>query len=245
LKTYFIAAPFILLLLAAPRGPERKSETTDAGFVSYVADPAKEEVRLYWKNEKGERFGSLGNLKNWLLMKKKTLRFAMNGGMYMTDGSPLGLYVENGKVLKTLNKSSGGGNFYLKPNGVFYLTTDKKAVVSTSEKYPGSGSVAYATQSGPMLVTDGRIHSSFKKGSSNLNIRNGVGILPGNKILFVMSKGGVSLYDFAAYFLEKGCRNALYLDGFVSRTYVPEQGLLQEDGNFGVMVGITEAAKNQ
>ena len=37
-----------------------------------------------------------------------------------------------------------------------------------------------------MLIIDGQIHSAFKEGSTNLNIRNGVGILPDNKVIFAM-----------------------------------------------------------
>ena len=75
--------------------------------------------------------------------------------------------------------------------------------------------IKYATQSGPMLIIDGQIHPAFKQGTANLNIRNGVGILPNNKLLFVMSKKEMNLYDFANYFKNSGCINALYLDGFV------------------------------
>lgn len=55
-----------------------------------------------------------------------------------------------------------------------------------------------------------------------------------------MSKDPVNFYDFASFFLGKGCMQALYLDGFVSRTYLPAQDWTQLDGNFGVMIGVTE-----
>jgi uncharacterized protein YigE (DUF2233 family) len=100
--------------------------------------------------------------------------------------------------------------------------------------------IKFATQSGPMLVVNGEIHTAFKKGSSNLNIRNGVGILPNNHILFAMSKKEINFYDFAQFFKNAGCKNALYLDGFVSRTYLPEKNWVQTDGQFGVMIGVTE-----
>lgn len=164
----------------------------------------------------------------------------MNGGMYKENNTPLGLYIENGKQLAPINTANAEGNFYLKPNGVFYLTTANKAFIKRTEDYHNNNSVRYATQSGPMLVIDGEIHAAFKKGSQNLNIRNGVGILPDNNVLFVMSKEPVNLYDFAMFFKDMGCKNALYLDGFVSRTYLPEQNWLQTDGNFGVIIGVTK-----
>jgi uncharacterized protein YigE (DUF2233 family) len=89
-----------------------------------------------------------------------------------------------------------------------------------------------------MLVVDGSIHKAFNKNSTNLNIRNGVGILPNNEILFAMSTKEVSFYEFADFFMRKGCKNALYLDGLVSRMYHPKANWLQTDGNFGAIIGI-------
>jgi uncharacterized protein YigE (DUF2233 family) len=90
-------------------------------------------------------------------------------------------------------------------------------------------------------LIDGKIHPAFKDGSLNLNIRNGVGILPGNKILFAMSKWPVNFYDFAEYFKSQGCKDALYLDGAISRTYLPEKNWSQTGGDFGVIIGVSTA----
>jgi uncharacterized protein YigE (DUF2233 family) len=167
----------------------------------------------------------------------------MNAGMYKQDNSPLGLFIENQKTLSPLNTATGNGNFYWKPNGVFYITTNNTAVICKTTKFTNNGQIKYATQSGPMLVIDGQIHNAFKESSTSLNIRNGVGILPGNKVIFVMSKKEVSFYEFANYFKSIGCRNALYLDGFVSRTYLPEENWIQTDGDFGVIIGVTTGIK--
>ena len=59
----------------------------------------------------------------------------------------------------------------------------------------------------------------------------------------VEMKNEISLYDFAEYFKKLGCKNALYLDGFVCRTYLPEINWTQIDGNFGVIIGVTEHGK--
>jgi uncharacterized protein YigE (DUF2233 family) len=55
-----------------------------------------------------------------------------------------------------------------------------------------------------------------------------------------MSKEEINFYEFASYFKEMGCTNALYLDGFVSRTYLPEQNWMDMDGDFGVIIGVTK-----
>ena len=87
----------------------------------------------------------------------------MNGGMYKTDNSPLGLFIESTKVLTTLNTRSANGNFYLKPNGVFYITTDNQATICKTENFTINPKIKYATQSGPMLVINGQIHPAFKE----------------------------------------------------------------------------------
>jgi len=64
--------------------------------------------------------------------------------------------------------------------------------------------------------------------------------LPNNEIVFVMFKKKINFYNFVSCFKSLGCENALYLNGFVSRTYLPEQKWIQTDGNFGVMIGVTK-----
>ena len=215
------------------------SATEDERFIEYRVDLKKQTIQFYWKDENGQLYRSLGELKQSLHAKGKKLVFATNGGMYQTDNSPLGLYIENGKVLKQLNTKDATGNFYLKPNGVFYITNDNKASICTTEAFESNSKIKYATQSGPMLVIDGKLHSAFQKNSTNLNIRNGVGVLPDGKIMFVMSRKGINFYEFATYFQNAGCKYALYLDGFVSRTYLPEKNWTQTDGDFGVIIGET------
>lgn len=163
----------------------------------------------------------------------------MNAGMFNSEPAPQGLYIENNKTLKALDKAKGSGNFYLKPNGVFYLTKENKPVIVKTEDFIDKGNIKYATQSGPMLLIDGKMHPAFKEGSSNLNIRNGVGILPDNSLVFALSKGEINFYDFAKFFQKLGCKNALYLDGFVSKAYLPAQNWMSLDGNFGVMIAVT------
>jgi uncharacterized protein YigE (DUF2233 family) len=75
-----------------------------------------------------------------------------------------------------------------------------------------------------MLLVNGRVHPAFRQGSINLNIRNGVGILPDGQVLLAISAVPVNLWDFAQFFKTRGCKNALYLDGAISRAYFPEGG---------------------
>lgn len=212
----------------------------DDDFIIYKTSGQHNNIKLYSKDNHQQLLLTLQRLKNYAESCGEDLLFGMNGGMYMANHAPLGLLIQNGKILSPLNNANGNGNFYLQPNGVLYLTKNKEAHLCETADFIYSGDIEYATQSGPMLLINGQIHPAFQQGSSNLNIRNGVGLLPGNELLFAMSKHPVNFYDFAAFLKKAGCSNALYLDGFVSRTYLPEKGWIQLDGNFGVMIGVTK-----
>ena len=210
-------------------------------FLTYEVDLKQQNLRFYWKNDQGKLYQNFKTLRAELKKQNESVLFAMNGGMYTKSQSPLGLYVEKGKTLSKLNTvKKAYGNFYLQPNGVFCITKSKRAIICTTPKYKHQKEIDFATQSGPLLLIDGKMNSKFIKGSKNLNVRNGVGILPNGRLLFVMSKIKVNFYDFASYFKSKGCKNALYLDGFVSRTYLPSKQWNQQDGNFGVIIAETE-----
>jgi uncharacterized protein YigE (DUF2233 family) len=195
---------------------------------------------MYHKDPRGEVFGSFAALKRYLESKHKRLIFAMNGGMYLKDLSPQGLYIENHRLIKPLNTHDNTyGNFYMKPNGVFYITQDGKAHVVTTRNFRRTPTIAYATQSGPMLLIDGKIHHKFNPESTSRYVRNGVGILPNGDVLFAISKHKITFYDFASYFKKMGCKNALYLDGYVSRIYSLEHNITDQDFVFGIIIAQT------
>ncbi|EPH13586.1 hypothetical protein HMPREF9713_00533 [Myroides odoratimimus CCUG 12700] len=209
-------------------------------YVIYQCDPTKEHIKMYWKDEQGNIIRSLGNLKEVLQGKGEELVFAMNGGMFEPNNAPKGLYIENYQLRQPLDTlTEGKGNFYLHPNGVFYLTRDNKAMIVTTTAFKPSSTIQYATQSGPILLLNSEINTVFTQGSKNLNIRNGVGVKPNGEVIFAMSKEKVNFYEFAKLFKELGCTDALYLDGFVSRAYLPSKEWTQTDGDFGVIIAVS------
>ncbi|HSC40504.1 MAG TPA: phosphodiester glycosidase family protein [Chitinophagaceae bacterium] len=238
-RNSLVVLSITVAILAAGSIAFTQKNPADDAMISYTVDPKTRDLRFYWKDDSGHVLGSIQRLKDYLGRRHQKLVFAMNGGMYQQDNSPLGLFIREQRTITKLNTSAGEGNFYLKPNGVLYISRDNKAVICPTDGFINNGQVKFATQSGPMLLIDGAIHPAFKKGSANVNIRNGVGLLPGNKLVFAMSKSPINFYDFADYFKSLGCRDALYLDGFVSRTYLPEKSWLQMDGDFGVLIGVT------
>lgn len=235
---------FILIVclstLMAQKPVFSQKNADDNLFIYYIVDTKKQDLKLYWKKDTNEIFGSIQNLKSWLAKHNKKLIFAMNGGMYKQDYSPLGLFIENKKIVSPLNINNGNGNFYMQPNGVFYIADNGFPAIKSTSNFTNIRQVKYATQSGPMLVIGGKINPVFMEKSTNLNIRNGVGILSDSKVLFAMSKREINFYEFAKFFKLFGCQNALYLDGFVSRTYLPEKNWIQTDGDFGVIIGVSK-----
>lgn len=206
-------------------------------FDCYVIDLHHFDVRMFWKDRNGLPYGSLGNLKAQLQRYGKELLFATNGGMYLKDQSPQGLYIENGKELSKLRTNSGYGNFYMFPNGVFSRGQESFEIV-VRDSFERNAQL-YATQSGPMLLIDGKIHSAFREGSGNKYVRSGVGLLDEHTAVFAISRATCNFYDFASLFKDHfKCADALYLDGAISKMYAPLLDRHDGGGNFGVIIGV-------
>jgi len=241
MKLQYLLLLHLLCLITSYTAKSQAYRIDENRFILYEVDPKNNEVQFYWKDATNKRYSSLQSLKTALTSKGKNLLFATNGGMYTQEYRPQGLYIERGEVKQSIDrKKKGYGNFYLVPNGIFYLTEDNEAFVQNTSSFTFDSNISYATQSGPMLISGGQYNAKLTKGSKNLHIRNGVGILPNGNILFAMSKKKSNFYDLATLFKQKGCQNALYLDGFVSRTYLPSKNWIQLDGNFGVIIGVHE-----
>jgi uncharacterized protein YigE (DUF2233 family) len=187
-------------------------------------------LSLHWRDPATDQpYTDIDNLRVWGEAHGKHLLFAANAGIYDRKAAPLGLYVENGKTLVPLNLARGNpaaGNFSLQPNGVFAIYPDGHAAVRTSADFKADAKPAqWATQSGPMLLIDGKINPRFDDGSTSLKWRSGVCASSPHEVVFAVSKTPVNFHDFAALFRDKlGCRDALYLDGSISQIYVDGEG---------------------
>lgn len=169
---------------------------------------------------------------------------AMNAGMYHDDFTPVGLYVEEGNERAPLNLSDAPGNFFMKPNGVFYVDREGNAGVLESTAYAAAGiEPALATQSGPMLVIDGDIHPRFEQNGTSRHIRNGVGADGGKRAVFAISRGPVSLGSFARLFRDElGMRNALFFDGAISALHDGRKYLVGGKYPAGPMLAVRKRA---
>lgn len=147
----------------------------------------------------------------------------MNAGMYEPDFSMVGLAVQDGALLQPLNRRRAGGNFYLSPNGVFFVDAQGPHVLpSDAFAKRGLQGVTTATQSGPMLLLPSgngqrpTVHRSLSGGSRSMHTRNAVGVR-GQTVFLVISADEVTLHALAVMMRDRlECEAALYLDGTVS-----------------------------
>ena len=154
----------------------------------------------------------------------------------ISDGAcqPLGYYVMNGTELKPVNTQSGDGNFYLKPNGAFLVTSNEVTVVESGAIAAQSG-VNFGIQSGPLLVENNTINAAFGAASKNRHVRCGVGVstVSGDRYVnFVISNEAVSFFEIAAFFQEKlKCSTALCLESAGCDMYFPERDVSYNAGS--------------
>lgn len=233
---FFALVAFVAMLLVgwfwlkpqSPPKPQRAASTLpepcrDMTFegVAYIVcqiDPRAYAISLTRVDGQGRPYGSLAAFDRAMAEEGTPALLAMNAGMYHEGLGPVGLFVENGREETPLNTENGQGNFFLKPNGVFFVRADGSAAVLETSAYASAApEVAYATQSGPMLVIEGKIHPRFEPDGTSRYIRNGVGVRKDGLVMLAISRTPVSLGRFARLFRNAlECPNALFLDGGIS-----------------------------
>ena len=243
---YLLAAAISL----APHSNGALAETRPCHSMEYEGnayticevDLRKHTVRLYWKRSDGTPYAYLSALPRVSGRRGGQAAICHQRRHVRSGPQACGLYVEQGRELVHVNTKSGYGNFHMKPNGVFYISADRAAVAETRAFLKQRPQADLATQSGPMLVIDGRLHPRFDRRSTSLKARNGVGVRADGKVIFAISQGEVSFDAFARLFRDGlNCPNALFLDGgSASSLYAPS---LNRHGNIvplGPMLAVFE-----
>jgi uncharacterized protein YigE (DUF2233 family) len=201
-------------------------------------DRRRHEIALFLDGRQG-RLRSLEALDAELGLRARTLRFAMNAGMYGEDGGPIGLYVAEGRQRRAINRRKGGGNFHMLPNGVFQVARDGRVSIVRSAAYRPAARPRWATQSGPMLVIGGRLHPMIQANGPSLHVRNGVCVVNPNIAWFAISEEPVSFGRLARLFRDQlHCPNALYFDGSVSSLWDRPAGRRDGYSELGPMIAV-------
>lgn len=217
-------------------------------LVHCVADPARHRIRVdLGPSGGGAPYRSFAKLAEARGADAPPVAFAMNAGMFDGEGKPIGYYVEGGERLKQLNRNDGEGNFHLKPNGVFFGTGTRWRVMTAERFYADIGDrPEFGTQSGPMLLIDGKVHPEITADGPSRTTRNAVGVDAQGRAHFVIADGPISFGRLARYFRDElKTANALYLDGSVSALWNPASGRMDDGTLIGPMVIVEDMAEGR
>lgn len=214
-----------------------------AEYVVCDVDLDRHALHLLTTDAAGRPFETFQAAETALAARSLATLLAVNGGMYHENRRPVGLAVEDGRELTPANTADGrGANFTLKPNGVFFVENGRAFVRETGRYLAESRAPELATQSGPMLLVDGRIHPRFVRDSDSRYVRNGVCAGDeGRTVRLVLSRRAVNFWDFAVFFRDElGCRDALFFDGQVSSLFYPALGVDYRRDRLGPILAVTE-----
>lgn len=217
----------------------RSASIASASYIICEFDARSSAIEVYLNDAHGRPLSEFDRLDAEVRAKGRRLVFAMNAGMYHYDRSPVGLYIEQGREIAPANTRDAYGNFHLKPNGIFFAGDGAAGVVETEDFVKRGLKPRFATQSGPLLVIDGKLHPRLIPDSTTLYRRNGVGV-DGDRIAFVLADTPVNFYQFALVFRDHlKMPNALYLDGSISRLFAPAIGRNDAGEAMGPIVAVT------
>lgn len=247
MKCKIINALFLFAYCGTAESVQIKELNIGATTAIVIYVDIKEDINLFLRDKKGNVYENFDNLNSDLKSNNKKLTFAMNAGIFSSGGIPLGLYSDNRGNKYPLNSRGGQGNFYIKPNGIFYASKDFFYIVDSSE-FKDSDNLRFAIQSGPLLLNHKIINSKFNKSSTNKYTRNGVGLISNTRAVFAITKGNVNFYEFSEFFLnELNCDSAIYFDGAISSLYLPLKNINdqlkysnQQNVKLGPIIGITQ-----
>lgn len=246
MKSCFPVIALLALLLAAAPGPAdadcRAVSALGRSALACTFDAATDQIVMGHADQAGVPYSRLPPFVDAMAAAGTPVRFAMNAGMYDRSFRPVGLYVEAGETKANANTRDGPGNFHLLPNGVFYVAGDRAGVMETNAFLASGIAADYATQSGPLIVSDGVFHPRLLKDSRSARIRNGVGVkADGRTVVFAVSTERVTFWEFATLFRDVlDCPDALYLDGTVSSVYAPDVGRYDRIYPVGPIVAVKE-----
>jgi uncharacterized protein YigE (DUF2233 family) len=238
---------FLCAFLALGMKPSYSVELIDYPFrdqrISICkVDLRRDAISMFWKDDNKVVLGRFSRLQAWLRTRGEDIVCATNAGIYEEDHRPLGLYIENGVTRRRLNlRKNGYGNFYLQPNGIF-LMRDRQAAIVDTDRFAAAQDallpgVLFATQSGPIMIQNGKINPMFSAASENRLVRNAVCITSPQNVVLAISRGPINFYEFAAFLRDKiACTDALYLDGNISRMYPEDSAEFGPD--FGVLIAV-------
>lgn len=128
---------------------------------------------------------------------------SINGGFFDHEFNPLGLRINNKKLINPLKRISWWGIFYVKNN---------TANISSLNRFSHDSDIDFAIQSGPRLLIKGKI-PSLKPGIAD---RSALGITADGRVIILVSTNTAMTTNKLAQLLKSpplSCIDAINLDG--------------------------------
>lgn len=208
----------------------RKTETKPDKLVWYEAEVwSRKETFGFVTNEPGKHFSKA----DWpeKVCSKNGAVLAINADYasnrwnnthFPKQRYKVGILLRDGEIMSTETKPSGNTGFpnldtlALYPDGNMEIHDSKEL---TAEEYKERGAVDVLAF-GPWLIRDGEVRSNLKKYATNTrNPRTALGMIEPGHYIAVMVEGrhkkskGCTLVDLAELMKDKGCVQAMNLDG--------------------------------
>ncbi len=209
-------AALVILVVNTNTAPEnaiaQETQVTNSAFDRAISVHPSEisKIEIHSLDKNGHRYGSFKKLFKALKERGQQPSALINAGMVEPDGSAVGLLIVAGSWLHEVNLMQGKGNFFMGKKGVFGITKEGKAEIFEPSAKSNFENFAYATQSGPLLIQEGRIVA--EDDWRNPKSRSAVGISVDGSVTFVQdsSKG---LRQLAEDGIKAGFKDMLFLDG--------------------------------
>ena len=202
----------------------------------------QDRIHIIARDLDGEPVGTFPALR---LMLGSTFLAATNAGMFHDVRNATGTLVAEGDWRHATNLESGSGNFFQKPNGVFFVSEHGVGILESSRfasSYPWkSPQIRGATQSGPLLIANNVRHPRLRDPQDPLSkdhdVRSAVGVCSEKDVYIVIAK--VTFFELAEFFAKHlRCADALYLDGAYSKLDTEKTPVSDRRHSFAAFIAI-------
>ena len=189
------------------------------------ADMRRVRMRMLSRGDGIRSYAQAGDV---LRRRGQRMLLATNGGLFADQ--PIGLHVEDGRVVRPLNLDASPpagqlpGNFYYLPNAVLWQDRAGAVHLRDSRRMRGrTAEVRDGLQSGPALLLDGAMHRVARppnRGVAHAN-RSAACVTGPHELVIVFVPRPSTFPQLARFLSRLGCRDAVFLDGNVPGLLVP------------------------
>ena len=216
---------------STPNGFVRSAKTKSSS-VTYVVIPRDGFDIDIFSKEAGEPSDFAGAVQRCAAAKQQVV-FAMNGAKCDKNLKPLGLLI---KGLTKYKDFAPGINVFgaAEPGAVFAIDRSNGVSIIPGKHFKAANDLAnyrLAIQSGITLISKAFMNPDITRAASR-QVCNGIGVKANGDVIFAIADDKMSLHEFAVFFQDLNCRDAMLLDdGTNCQWYAP--GSEKKPGKLG------------